>query len=44
MTKDAPIALISQEIPRVWGAVNQELWMKKYVYIFGHVTKFIYFL
>ena len=28
MTKDAPIALISQEIPRVWGAVNQELGMK----------------
>ena len=25
ITKDAPIALIAQEIPRVWGAVSQEL-------------------
>ena len=27
-TKDAPIALISQKIPRVLGAVNSKLWMK----------------
>ena len=28
MTKDAPIALIIQEIPKFWGAVSQELWVK----------------
>ena len=32
MTKDATVALIAQEIPRVWGAVSQETWMKtKYI-------------
>lgn len=30
-----PIALITQEILRVWGALSQELWMKtKYIYFF----------
>lgn len=28
ITKGAPIALTSQEIPEVWGAVSQELWGK----------------
>ena len=28
MIKDAPIALILQEIPKVWGAVSQKQWMK----------------
>lgn len=27
-TKDAPIALITQEIPGVWGAVSQGSWME----------------
>lgn len=32
ITKDVPIALIDQEIPRVWGAMSQELWKKtKYI-------------
>ena len=32
ITKDAPIALITWEIPRVLGAVRQELWAEiKYI-------------
>lgn len=26
ITKDIPIALITQDFPRVWGTVSQELW------------------
>lgn len=33
MRKEVPIALMAQEIPGVWGAVIQELWVKtKYIY------------
>ena len=33
--KDAPISLIIQEIPGVWGAESQEPWTKiKYTYFF----------
>lgn len=28
MTKDAPIAVIIQEIPKFWGAVSQKLRVK----------------
>ena len=28
MTKDAPLALIAQKIPRVLGAMSQELWTR----------------
>lgn len=32
ITKDVPIALIDQEIPRVWGAMSQEFRMEtKYI-------------
>ena len=33
ITKDAPITLITREIPKVWWAVSQALWMKtKYIW------------
>lgn len=40
ITKDAPIAIITWKIPRVWGAVSQEPWRKnKYVLlILNHST------
>lgn len=43
-TKDAPIALIAKDIPRVWGAVIQEPQRKtKYMAnIFGHLNNQIY--
>ena len=31
MTKDTHFAVIAQEIPQIWGAVNQEQWMTKYI-------------
>lgn len=42
MTKDIPIALILQEIPRVFGAMNQEEWMKTKIIqgiYFGHLNE-----
>ena len=43
--KDAPFTHITQEIPRVWGAVRPELWMKtKYLSetYFSHLNDQIY--
>ena len=39
ITKDAPVALIIQDIPKVWGAVSQELWAKTkgVFFIINHV-------
>lgn len=37
MTKDASIALTDQEIPRIQGAVGQELWMED-VFINHNIT------
>ena len=47
-----PVALIGQDITRVWESVSQELWMKTkyirntythiYMYTFGHLNDLIY--
>ena len=37
MTKDVPTALTAEEIPRVLGAVSQELWIRPNIY-----EKYIY--
>lgn len=34
ITKDVPIFLIIQEISRIWGALNQKLWIKTKTYIY----------
>ena len=35
--KDDPITPNTQEIPRIWGAVSQELWMNtKYIFLTNH--------
>lgn len=34
ITKDAPIALLAQRIPRVWGTVSQEPGMKTKIHIY----------
>ena len=38
--KNAPIALIIQKVPRVWGSVIQEPWYILFIWM----TKYIYFL
>ena len=47
ITKDAPIALITQKIPRVLGALSQKPWMKTkdiWELYFDHLNDQIYFL
>lgn len=37
ITRDAPVGLITQEIPKVLGAVSQKLWAKAKIYFLKYI-------